>query len=395
MAVSYYSTPPVASSLISASYPMEIVAASTVYGTANVTQHRFKLEIKIGTTIYTTMYTVVDDETNKRGRFDVAEFMKHRMTINQLNADGDPVPGTTPVRSQIGSPIKIVWTVTLYEQYYLSGVWTENSAGNKTFYIQRGYTDSATKLMQYWNWYELTGREDILRYSGKHPIAIKVKVEDGSWIPESTYPYVWIRLTDQSGSQIIYGGYDRSALLSEYIWVQLFHVGYTDQSDFEYVRIQVGVNNSASTWVGWTVIYEFRTYKTVELCEDEEMVIMFQDRLFSWSFMSFTKKHRVTVNVENQKGELPSAADDPGRFRYNVKASDTLALNTDWMEEDISEYLIRDLVQSEHFYLVDSSDGSLEKVVLQNNSVRMKRRRTDNLIQYQMNFRKSIDNFIP
>jgi hypothetical protein len=111
--------------------------------------------------------------------------------------------------------------------------------------------------------------------------------------------------------------------------------------------------------------------------------------------MSFPKKNKLSTSVTSTKGELANIGEMPGRFRYNVEASDLLILNTDWLDENQND-LVRDLIQSEATYLVDQTDGSLEHVTIETNSVTYKTRRNDLIqIQYTMQFRKSLDNFIP
>jgi hypothetical protein len=62
-------------------------------------------------------------------------------------------------------------------------------------------------------------------------------------------------------------------------------------------------------------------YKNVNTCVDEEAVVMFRDRFFQWSFMSFIKKQNTTVNTRPQQAESIE-----GRFRYNVKSDEVLTL---------------------------------------------------------------------
>lgn len=115
---------------------------------------------------------------------------------------------------------------------------------------------------------------------------------------------------------------------------------------------------------------------------------MFQDRFFQWAFMSFTKKSYVTMNAQPQRTESPN-----GRYRYNVDTSDVILLNTDFVPEGWNP-LFRDIIATEKAYLV-ASDGSLEEVTTVPNSFRFQTSRNDNLIQYSISVRKSVDNFNP
>lgn len=394
MAVTFHSSPPQASQLISASYPLIIIAQTDKYDTANITQHRFRLEVRKGGLVIANLYTVVDDESNKRGTFDFGPIIKPEFIRDKEDGSGNDVPAITDF-AFVGDDYVNCLTY-LYEQYYDTGVFTENAAGSRQFYIQRGYTDDANYDMKFYNWYELTGRENVLQLSGRHPIAYPIKVDDPSWIPQFVNNYTWVVLK-KNGGAVVYQKYwarDPSQEL-RYDYLQLFIPGVSDAADFQYYTLEVYTNNSTVVYTGGTFEYTFDIYKTVEVCDDEEeILIMFLDRLYQWSFLSFPKKNRVTVATESQRAELPYPADEPGRFRYNVEGSDVLALNTAWMDETNND-LIRDCVQSERHYLVDSGDGSLEQVVLQQNSVQLRTSRNNNLISYAMSFRKSVNNFIP
>jgi hypothetical protein len=111
--------------------------------------------------------------------------------------------------------------------------------------------------------------------------------------------------------------------------------------------------------------------------------------------MSFSKKSRVQVNTTNQLAEAPTGSyPDSGRYRYNVEASETLTLNTDWMNDNQNE-LLKDLIATPRAYLVSPTDGSLEQVTVVPNSLQLQTSRNDGVFQYSMSFRKSVDNFAP
>ena len=64
---------------------------------------------------------------------------------------------------------------------------------------------------------------------------------------------------------------------------------------------------------------------------------------------------------------------------FSKRAEDTLTLNSDWIKEDIQQWLVRELYESPKVYL--ESDGSFEPVNVTNASYKLKISRRDGLIQ--------------
>ena len=64
---------------------------------------------------------------------------------------------------------------------------------------------------------------------------------------------------------------------------------------------------------------------------------------------------------------------------FSKRAEDTLTLNSDWLKEDVQQWLVRELYESPKVYL--ESDGSFEPVNVTNASYKLKVSRRDGLIQ--------------
>ena len=64
---------------------------------------------------------------------------------------------------------------------------------------------------------------------------------------------------------------------------------------------------------------------------------------------------------------------------FSKRAEDTLTLNSDWIKEDVQQWLVRELYESPKVYL--ESDGSFEPVNVTNASYKLKISRRDGLIQ--------------
>lgn len=398
MAVSVVSSPPVSPFVLSPSYPTVIEVASTVYGGAGITQFRYVAEVT-GLIDLGIKYTVPSDPFTDNGFFDVADLFKLLLILGENQWNGGSA-GTDPI-TQISAPLQqenyVQWTfqVVIKEQYYNSGVFTTNTGPTLTFTASRGYTDKTDSEWFYANYMDLSALSSInnfLTYSGKHWQVLAIKAKDSSWTDTTTHPFLIINsiILDNAGGFInnYTESFTRDTLgYQGVVYLPLRRPGDTDRDDFGEIQIQVYTNSIASIG-GGTLVLSYTIQKTVGDCQDEQL-IMFQDRFLQWSFMSFNKYRRDTVNTEGQSAEATS-----GRFRYNVKSSDTLTMNTDFLPDETNE-LVRDLITTEKCFLVDPDDGSLEQVTVVPNTLRIQESTVDGLHQYQMSFRKSVDNFRP
>lgn len=392
MAVSVIANPVVYPEVISCSYPQIIEMTSTVYGAVGVSQFRYVAEVTTSGLVG-KKYTVPTDPTASNGVFDMSEIFKLLLKLSHLQY------GSTDEITKITGPwnqaeeTNVLISVAIKEQYYVAGVYTVNSYGTLLFQVGRGFTDrvngTGDPIWGVTNWYKYNGLANFIPYSGHARILYAQMTEDPDFVAKATNAYMKVELIWKydTGVTITTDVYwvNRSALgQDKLVYVPLFKNLTSTLDNFGSVE----VNISTAPTIGGAETLEETLYfeKNITTCVDDEAVIMFRDRFFSWSFMSFTKKQSTTVNTVNQQAESAS-----GRFRYNVKASDVLTLNTDWMQDAQNE-MLKDLVATEKAYLM-SSDGSLEEVTVVPNSLRLQTSRNDGLHQYQMSFRKSVDNF--
>jgi hypothetical protein len=68
---------------------------------------------------------------------------------------------------------------------------------------------------------------------------------------------------------------------------------------------------------------------------------------------------------------------------YSKRAEDTLILNSDWIKEEVQNWLVRELYESPKVYLEDEN-GNFEPVNITNASYKLKVNRRDGLIQEQV-----------
>ena len=394
MAVTVVSSPPVSPFVLSASYPAIIEMSSTVYGNPGITQFRYVAEVTaiIDLGVKRTVPSVA---TLTTGFFDVRELFKLLLLISPTEWGGTSLE--TEAITQITAPIQqasfvqFSFQVVIKEQYFNAGVFTTNTGPTLVFMAGRGFTDKTNSEWFYCNFSQLGGdftAGNWMPYSGHALQVIAMKVKDPSWTSAGSKPWFGVLAYSEPGTVLVGEWWFLRDTISYQgaVYVPLRFPGFTDQDDFEELEIFGFISPVANLGPGIEEVEDILLTKTVQKCEDEVMV-MFRDRFFQWSFMSFSMYNSTTVNTQPQAAEAIE-----GRFRYNVKSSDVLNLNTDWMD-DIQNELMKDLIATEKCFLVDPDDGSLEELTVVPNSLRLQTSKVDKLFQYQMQFRKSLDNF--
>ena len=383
---------PITPDLLTASFPQIIVLESDKYGTAGITQHRFRMSIaRAADNLDISKFTIVTNETDKQGQFDIASSVASVLNLSPFLYDAVtfdlPITGI----ATFGPLLSLVdrqFFFNFYEQYYDAGVFTENFGTFGYLYYTRGWTDDTDYKWIYANWYQFNGLTNFLPFSGHHKQVVAQPTRNDSWPTIAAEPYFKIQ-SYYYNSGVPTLALDNVGLRNVDAWsatfyMQLFRVGLSDQADFE--KVEFVLSTAAAPGGPFTEVDRWEMEKTITVCEDDEALIMFQDRFWNWSFMSFNKKQSTTVNTMPQQAESAT-----GRFRYNVKSSDVLTLNTDWMDDAVNE-MFKDLVSTEQCFLV-AADGSQEALTVVPNSLRLQTSRNEGLHQYQMQFRKSLDNF--
>jgi hypothetical protein len=73
---------------------------------------------------------------------------------------------------------------------------------------------------------------------------------------------------------------------------------------------------------------------------------------------------------------------------YSKRAEDTMILNSDWIYEDVQQWLVRECYESPNVYL-ESSTGDFEPVNITNQGYDLKQSRKDGLIQEVVEIKKT------
>ncbi len=384
MAVTIVSEPPVNPAFTALNDEFLITVTSSVYGTAGVTQHRFRADT-IALVNLGTRYTVAYQESPDRAVFDMIDVFKTLLWLGTQDwGNNVDIPQITTVR-QLETYTYWAFQVSFSEEYYFNGVFTQVAGPVSIYKSARGFTDSPTQLMLYDNWFRRNGLTKFMPYSGHTYQVYPQRTDEASWPSVGAEPWLGFEIAATPGG-IVYSVYVSRGAPGwiGFVYAPMYWPGVTDQAAFQKLTITVRTSTVSS---GGTIQDQYDIERTYTPCEDTEYLIMFKDSNFQWAFMAFPKKHRVIVNTDAQQAEAQD-----GRYRYNVESSDTLVLNTDWLF-DAQNVLIRELLQSEITHLVDPSDGSLEQVTVVPNSLRLQNSRSDGMFQYTMQFKKSTDNF--
>ena len=108
-----------------------------------------------------------------------------------------------------------------------------------------------------------------------------------------------------------------------------------------------------------------------------------------WDSFTFDLVSTDSTKVEGNRYEKEKGIWDAENYVYPLyqgegttfskRAEDTLTLNSDWIKEDVQQWLVRELYESPKVYL--ESDGNFEPVNVTNASYKLKVSRRDGLIQ--------------
>jgi hypothetical protein len=394
MAITVTTYPSVSPTIISASLPMLYTLRTDKFKAANVTNHRFKVTVSVGALYTVTKYAAVeyyDGATYGYAYIDISDIVKQALTLSILShaSAGSLFAITAPIAQKEDEQISIQFAAA--EEYYLSGVFTSNTwVGNPlTHLCRRGWTDLSNNVWSYDSWQNVNGLSFFMPFSGMNPQVYPQKTADTSYPSTASEPWMNIKLTFRKKDGTTSGTFNNwiirtAANYLDLVYFPIYKTGHTDTATFKQVEVEIWTGTTSGNPL--TMVESYTIERTVETCADDEVLIAFRDRLFKWSYVSFTKKSWTTVAAEAQNAESEN-----GRFRYNVEASDIITANTDWMQDEQND-LIKDLIASEQIYLIDSA-GASERVNIIDSSIRLQNRRNEGLFQYQISFKKSLDNF--
>lgn len=173
---------------------------------------------------------------------------------------------------------------------------------------------------------------------------------------------------------------------------------FEDNSLLEAFEDVVDIGAVDEVWVNYTNATETKTkilkVKTFDCSKYEPIRVTFVNKYGALQDLYFTRRSNESLNIK--KEDYKASVMDFANFSYdtsehqmrtlNLVGNDSITLNTDYIDESCNEH-IRQLMLSEQVWMTRLTDG--EKVVplkLKSNSLQIKKKVNDKLIQYTMEF---------
>lgn len=117
----------------------------------------------------------------------------------------------------------------------------------------------------------------------------------------------------------------------------------------------------------------------------------------AWDSFSFTLVSTESTSIEGSMYEKEKGVWNGINYTYPLfqgeistfskRAEDTMILNSDWINQDVQQWLVRELLESPNVFL--ESQGSFEPVNVTNKNYTFKQRKKDGLIQEVIEIKKT------
>lgn len=173
---------------------------------------------------------------------------------------------------------------------------------------------------------------------------------------------------------------------------------FEDNSLLEAFEGSFDIGAVDEVYVNYTNATETKTkilkVKTFDCSKYEPIRVTFVNKYGALQDLYFTRRSNESLNIKKQ--DYKASVMDFANFSYdtsehqmrtlNLVGNDSITLNTDYIDESCNEH-IRQLMLSEQVWMTRLTDG--EKVVplkLKSNSLQIKKKVNDKLIQYTMEF---------
>jgi hypothetical protein len=178
---------------------------------------------------------------------------------------------------------------------------------------------------------------------------------------------------------------------------------FEDNSLLEAFENVVDIGAVDEVWVNYTNATETRTkilkVKTFDCSKYEPIRVTFVNKYGALQDLYFTRKNNESLNIK--KEDYKASVMDFANFSYdtsehqmrtlNLVGNDSITLNTDYIDESCNEH-IKQLMLSEQVWMTRLTDE--EKIVplkLKTQSLQLKKRVNDKLVQYSMEFDVAAD----
>ena len=178
---------------------------------------------------------------------------------------------------------------------------------------------------------------------------------------------------------------------------------FEDNSLLEAFEDVVDIGAADEVWVNYTNATETRTkilkVKTFDCSKYEPIRVTFVNKYGALQDLYFTRRSNESLNIK--KEDYKASVMDFANFSYdtsehqmrtlNLVGNDSITLNTDYIDESCNEH-IKQLMLSEQVWMTRLTDE--EKIVplkLKTQSLQLKKRVNDKLVQYSMEFDVAVD----
>ena len=178
---------------------------------------------------------------------------------------------------------------------------------------------------------------------------------------------------------------------------------FEDNSLLEAFEDVVDIGAVDEVWVNYTNATETKTkilkVKTFDCSKYEPIRVTFVNKYGALQDLYFTRRSNESVNISTE--DYKASVMDFANFSYdtsehqmrtlNLMGNESITLNTDYIDESCNEH-IKQLMLSEQIWMTRLTDE--EKIVplkLKSNSLQLKKRVNDKLIQYTMEFDVAAD----
>ena len=116
---------------------------------------------------------------------------------------------------------------------------------------------------------------------------------------------------------------------------------------------------------------------------------------FTFTLVSVNTSKVTTSDYQRERGEWNTTGTawqytlyHGQDMAFNKFSTDTLVLNSDWIKQEVQNWLVRDLYESPKVYLEENT-GAFEPVKVTNSDYKLKQRRVDGLIQEVVNIERT------
>ena len=165
-----------------------------------------------------------------------------------------------------------------------------------------------------------------------------------------------------------------------------------------YYTVRVKATDTPPIFSGYSELFTF--HMDTECHRYDTHRLHWLNKLGGWDSFTFTlvstnSTKVLTSDYQRERGQWDTSGTGWEYTRYhgeqmafNKYATDTTVLNSDWINESVQQWLVRDLYESPKVYL-EVTPGAFEPVKVTNEDFTLKQRRVDGLIREVVNMERT------